>query len=70
MLRFTFTAGQRITDSWSATWSQSGPDVSATNLSWNAVLAPNASTTIGFNASHTGTNPPPPAFTLNGNTCT
>ena len=69
-LRFAFTAGQRITDSWSATWSQSGSNVSATNLAWNAVLAPGASTGIGFNGSHTGANPPPTAFTLNNITCT
>ncbi|MGH3993552.1 MAG: endo-1,4-beta-xylanase, partial [Pseudonocardiaceae bacterium] len=68
-LRFAFTAGQRIADSWGANWSQSGADVTATNLSWNAVLAPSASTSIGFNATHTGTNPPPASFTLNGNAC-
>ena len=71
-LRFSFTAGQRLTEGWSATWSQPAGSaaVAATNLSWNAVLTPGGTATIGFNATHTGTNPPPTAFTLNGANCT
>jgi hypothetical protein len=38
-------------------------------MSWNGVLAPGASTSIGFNGSYTGSNPTPTAFTLNGATC-
>ena len=70
-LRFAFTAGQRLTDGWSAVWSQpaGSAQVTATNLDWNRVLAPGGSTGIGFNGSHTGTNPAPAAFTLNGNPC-
>ena len=70
-LRFAFTAGQRVTEGWSATWSQpaGSANVAATNLDWNRVLNPGTSTTIGFNGSHTGTNPPPAAFTLNGTAC-
>ncbi|MEU4565285.1 glycoside hydrolase family 3 N-terminal domain-containing protein [Micromonospora sp. NPDC023956] len=69
-LRFDLTAGQRMTDGWSATWSQTGTTVTATNLGWNGALAPGASVGIGFNGSHTGTNPRPAAFTLNGSPCT
>jgi cellulase/cellobiase CelA1 len=72
-LAFTFPAGQRVTEGWSATWAQAAgsANVTATSMSWNANLAPNASTGIGFNGSFTGTsNPAPTAFTLNGNTCT
>ena len=71
-LRFSFTAGQRVTEGWSATWVQPSGSaaVSATNLSWNASIAPGASVGIGFNGSHTGTNPAPTAFTLNNATCT
>ncbi|HEV8559840.1 MAG TPA: cellulose binding domain-containing protein [Actinophytocola sp.] len=71
-LAFTFPAGQRVTDGWSATWSQAAgsANVTAVNLDWNRTLAPNASVGIGFNGSFTGTsNPAPTAFTLNGNTC-
>lgn len=70
-LRFAFTAGQRVTDGWSAMWTQPAGSaaVSATNLAWNATIAPGGSVGIGFNGSHTGANPAPTAFTLNGTTC-
>ena len=38
-------------------------------MSYNGVLAPNASTNIGFQATHTGNTGRPPSFTLNGSTC-
>jgi beta-glucosidase len=68
-LRFTFPGTQKVTQGWSATWTQSGADVTAASLSWNGVLAPGASTGIGFNGSYTGSNPTPTAFTLNGAPC-
>ncbi|MEU8006516.1 glycoside hydrolase family 9 protein [Catellatospora sp. NPDC049111] len=69
-LRFSFTAGQQITQSWSSKYTQTGADVAITNEAWNGTLAPGASTSFGFNATHTGSNPRPAAFTLNGATCT
>jgi hypothetical protein len=42
-------------------------DVTATNLSWNGSLAPDAPTGIGFKGTYTGSNPRPTAFTLKGN---
>ena len=71
-LAFTYTAGQRVTlPGWGATFAQtSGGAVTATNLTWNRTLAPNASTSIGFNGTYSGSNPAPASFTLNGNTCT
>ncbi|MEV4054825.1 cellulase family glycosylhydrolase [Amycolatopsis sp. NPDC049688] len=69
-LAFTFAGGQQVTlPGWGATFAQSGAAVTAKNLSWNGTLAPNASTGIGFNGTFSGTNPAPPAFTLNGSTC-
>ncbi|MET9231570.1 cellulase family glycosylhydrolase [Lentzea sp. NPDC003310] len=70
-LAFSFANGQGVTlPGWGATFAQSGAAVTATNLSWNGALAPNASTTIGFNGTFNGTNPAPSSFTLNGSTCT
>jgi cellulase/cellobiase CelA1 len=70
-LRFAFPAtGQGVNQGWSATWSQSGPNVSAVNLDWNRVLAPGNSTQIGFNGVWTSANPEPAAFTLNNSACT
>jgi lysophospholipase L1-like esterase len=59
-VRFRF-ANQLITQSWSATVVQSGLDVTATNADWNGNLAPAASTTFGFIANWTGSNPVPTA---------
>ncbi|NUT20932.1 MAG: beta-glucosidase [Hamadaea sp.] len=69
-LRFAFPGTQRVTNGWSATWTQSGAEVTAASMSWNGTLAPGASTSIGFNGSYTGSNPAPTAFTLNGTACT
>ncbi|MBB5872627.1 beta-glucosidase [Allocatelliglobosispora scoriae] len=68
-LAFTWPGSQQISAGWSATWTQSGANVTATNLSWNATLAPGASTGLGFNATYTATNPSPTTFTLNGTLC-
>ncbi|TDQ54464.1 glycoside hydrolase family 9 protein [Actinorugispora endophytica] len=68
-LAFRFTAGQRISHGWSATWLQSGPDVTVSPLAWNAGLAPGATTEVGFNGTWTGANPRPTGFTLDGEPC-
>jgi endoglucanase len=68
-LGFHFPGNQRLTQSWSATWTQTGADVTATNLSWNGTLTPGQSTTFGFNGSFSGANVNPAAFTLNGGAC-
>jgi lysophospholipase L1-like esterase len=60
--RWTF-AGQRITQSWNAATTQSGSAVTARDVGWNGSLAPGTSTTFGFLASWTGSNPVPAALT-------
>ncbi|MFG1868326.1 glycoside hydrolase family 9 protein [Micromonospora arborensis] len=69
-LRFSFPGGQTVSQGWSATVSQSGAAVTATNLSYNGTIAPGASVSFGFNGVHTGTNPKPAAFTVNNTACT
>jgi glucuronoarabinoxylan endo-1,4-beta-xylanase len=69
-LKFAFpTTTQSVTSGWNANWLQSGQNVSATNLSWNASLAAGTSTNIGFNGSSSGSNPSPTSFTLSGLSC-
>ncbi|OZV83924.1 endoglucanase [Micromonospora echinospora] len=69
-LGFSFPdAGQRVGQGWSATYSQTGPAVTARNMSYNGALASGASTSIGFNGTWTGSNPVPTSFTLNGTVC-
>ncbi|WP_328708648.1 cellulose-binding domain-containing protein [Microbispora hainanensis] len=70
-LGFAFPAsGQKVDTGWSATFSQSGQNVTATNVDYNAAIATGASVSIGFNGSWSGSNPKPASFTLNGVTCT
>ncbi|SFW78901.1 glycoside hydrolase family 9 protein [Amycolatopsis australiensis] len=68
-LAFTFPGSQKVTQGWSATWAQSGADVTATAMPWNGSVAPGQSVSIGFNGSYTGTNTNPAAFTVDGRAC-
>jgi arabinan endo-1,5-alpha-L-arabinosidase len=68
-LTWTFPNGQSITQLWNASYTQSGSQVSATNLSYNGTLAPGSNTTFGFNGAWNGSNTSPSSFTLNGATC-
>ncbi|MFU8849372.1 glycoside hydrolase family 48 protein [Micromonospora sp. SL1-18] len=69
-LKFTFpNSSQQVTQGWSARWSQSGSEVTATNESWNGDLGTGATASIGFNGAYSGSNPKPTSFTLNGVTC-
>ena len=69
-LGWTFpNSGQRVTQAWSATVTQTGSQVSAVNAGWNGSVPSGGSVSFGFNGTHTGSNPKPTAFTLNGTTC-
>lgn len=69
-LRWWFLGGQSVARSWSAAVSQSGPVVTAKNLSWNAKILPGRSVTLGFNGKAApGPNPAPDTFELNGTLC-
>lgn len=71
-LQFTFANGQTITQLWNGNYTQSGGNVTITNLSYNASIAPGAtlSSAPGFNGAWSGSNSVPASFTLNGATCT
>jgi cellulase/cellobiase CelA1 len=69
-LAFTLPGGQTITSGWNATFTSSGSQVTATNVSYNGSLAAGASTSVGFQATHTGNTATPTAFMLNGTACT
>lgn len=68
-LAFTLPGGQTITSGWSATYTPASGTVAATNVSYNATIAPGASVGIGFQATHTGNAAKPTSFTLNGAAC-
>jgi len=71
-LQFSFANGQTIQQLWSGSYTQSGANVTVTNLSYNGLIAPGAtlSSPPGFNGAWSGTNSKPTAFTLNGVSCT
>jgi poly(hydroxyalkanoate) depolymerase family esterase len=68
-LAFTLPGGQTITSGWNATYAPSSGQVTARNTPYNAGIAPNASVTIGFQATHTGNPAKATAFALNGTSC-
>ncbi|MDF9878643.1 glycoside hydrolase family 9 protein [Cellulosimicrobium cellulans] len=65
-LAFALPSGQTVTNGWSATWTQSGADVTVRSAAWNGTLAPGASVEVGANVAHGGVNTPPTGFTLVG----
>lgn len=69
-LVWTFTAGQKVTQMWNATYTQPATVVTATNVSYNNLIPTNGMQSFGFNGSQTGNNPIPQSFVLNGTTCT
>ncbi|MBR7826344.1 cellulose binding domain-containing protein [Actinospica sp. MGRD01-02] len=72
-LTFSFpSTGETLGSGWNANWSQSGQNVEATSLSWNAQLAADGgnSQSIGFVGNNTGAYPSPAAVSLNGTVCT
>ncbi|MEG3637137.1 rhamnogalacturonan lyase family protein [Micromonospora palythoicola] len=69
-LTWTWAAGQQVTQAWNTTVTQSGAQVSARNVDYNATIGTDGSVNFGFNGSWTGSNPAPTSFALNGTTCT
>jgi lysophospholipase L1-like esterase len=69
-LTFAFGAGQTVTQLWNGTVSQSGSQVTVRNAPYNGSVGTGATVSFGFNGSHTGANPVPTAFALNGTACT
>jgi hypothetical protein len=69
-LTWTWPGNQKVTQSWNANYTENGPNVTFTNMSYNATIAPGATLTgVGFNASYHNSNPAPTAFSVNGVLC-
>ncbi|MFF5114211.1 PHB depolymerase family esterase [Streptosporangium sp. NPDC000509] len=66
---WTWPGNQQVTSAWNATVTQSGSQVSARNVSYNATIAPQARSSFGFQGTYSGTNSAPAAFALNGTAC-
>jgi poly(3-hydroxybutyrate) depolymerase len=68
-LTFTLPSGQTITSGWNASYSPASGPVTAKNLAYDAIIAPGAAVSIGFQATHSGNTSAPSAFALNGAAC-
>ncbi len=69
ILQFLFTGDQKITTSWSATFTQTPPSVQAANPTYLKSIDPGASASLGFQGTYSGVNDKPTGFTLNGVPC-
>ncbi|MEV4460121.1 non-reducing end alpha-L-arabinofuranosidase family hydrolase, partial [Microbispora sp. NPDC049633] len=69
-LTWSFGGGEQISQIWSATHTQSGSSVTATNVSYNGSIPSGGSTSFGFNGSSNGSASVPTSFSLNGVACT
>lgn len=70
-LGWKFADGESVARHWDAEIVTGPSGVSATNLSWNRVIAPGGTVSFGFNGAIDGATPPavPEEFLLNGERC-
>jgi cellulose binding protein with CBM2 domain/Big-like domain-containing protein/fibronectin type III domain protein len=69
-LTWAYAGNQKLTQSWNANYTQNGPSVTLTNMSYNARISAGATLNgVGFNGSYSGSNPAPTAFYVNGTVC-
>ena len=68
-LGFTFPGDQKITHAWNATVTQIDTSVTASNLAYNATIAPGGSQSFGFQGTWAASDAPPTAFAVNGELC-
>jgi endoglucanase len=68
-LTWTFPGDEQISSMWTASYTQSGEKVTATNESYNATIAPSASVTVGFTGTFTNSDASPTSFSVNGTAC-
>lgn len=62
-VRWQLRAGDAINGLWNGTLARNGAAVTVTNASYNAVIAPGGTTSFGFTAATTGSDPVQPAVT-------
>ncbi|MFJ3982253.1 cellulose binding domain-containing protein [Streptomyces fungicidicus] len=68
-LNWSFTGGQKVTQLWNASHTQTGSAVTVRNTDWNGTVAPGSSAAFGFTGSRTGANAQPAAFALGDRAC-
>jgi hypothetical protein len=66
---FQFSGAQQINNGWNGIYTQTGPQVSITNESYNGNLATGGTLSLGFVGAVSSANANPTYFTLNGVAC-
>jgi hypothetical protein len=69
-LTWTFADGQRITELWQGSHTQTGNTVTVRGADWNRTIAAGATAEFGFNATKSSQNRAPINFAVNGTSCT
>lgn len=69
VITFSFGGDQRIGQSWNAVFSQTGAAVTLTHASWNRVIPPGGSVTVGLYGTRSALPTPPPTISVNGIPC-
>lgn len=65
-MKFSFSGNQKITNLWRGVYTQSGTNVTVTNVDYNGTIFAGGSETFGFNISYSGTNNIPSNIVVNG----
>ncbi|MEN3612487.1 PHB depolymerase family esterase [Plantactinospora sp. ZYX-F-223] len=68
-VQWNWPGNQQVTNAWNATVSQSGAQVTARNVSYNAAIGVGVSVTFGVQGTYSGANQAPTQFTVNGAVC-
>ncbi|MER6620773.1 cellulose binding domain-containing protein [Streptomyces sp. NPDC000931] len=68
-LNWSFADGQKISQLWNGSPTQSGPAVTVRNTDWNGTVAAGSSVAFGFTATRSATNTAPTVFQLGERTC-
>jgi Cellulose binding domain len=68
-LTFAFPGDEQVTNAWNATVSQTGQNVSAKNVSYNATIPAGGSQSFGFQGTWTANDASPTSFSVNGVAC-
>ncbi|WP_396455185.1 cellulose binding domain-containing protein [Actinomadura sp.] len=56
---WSYGGGQTVSNAWNTALTQSGSAVTAVNMPYNGTIAPNSSTSFGFQGAYSGSNPAP-----------
>ncbi|MFI5914404.1 cellulose binding domain-containing protein [Dactylosporangium sp. NPDC051541] len=69
VITFSFGGDQHITQSWNASWTQTAATATLTHATWNRIIPPGGSVTVGMYGTRTAPPTPPVTIYVNGVAC-